>query len=152
MYYSSKLNEPLPSPSKPRDMFKERASAMVHKAVDEEFDFFCNGDNDYFVDDTIPLNVVHRVMEFLQWRWVTSKTTNRIPSKEEIQNEVKRLCDDVYETAARCGFKDNDYYVSCGGFTVSLYLEDMDKKCAEEYNEGNKYDMYIECNISFNVI
>lgn len=59
---------------------------------------------------------VHKVMESLNWTWVTKKKKVKIPSIKKMKKRVRELYEDCKKGKLDC--------CSSGGFEVSIWKED----------------------------
>lgn len=82
---------------------------------------------------------VHKVMDFLGWKWAMSGADEnmefRIPTEEELKEKAYKLLKDAVE---------NESSVSCGGFEVIL---DKHNFLTYDYDGGNYH-----CNIGLKFV
>lgn len=81
-----------------------------------------------YIDDCIAdfdFEKVHKVMEFLDWKWAKN---DKVPDIQEMKEHVKSLFDD----AVFACFENNEesYHVESGGFEVFIerYWDDKNKQ------------------------
>lgn len=63
--------------------------------------------------DNFDFDKVQKVMEFLNWKWVS--TENGIPSVQELRSQARRLIKEAIEEKVR---------IATGGFRVDYFYED----------------------------
>jgi len=64
---------------------------------------------------------VHKVMNFLDWKWATSENDNAIPSMAELRQCARRLLTDAFREGRKLNGVDSyDYSISTGGFKASV--------------------------------
>lgn len=63
--------------------------------------------------DNFDFDKVQKVMEFLNWKWVS--TENGIPSVQELRSQARRLIKEAIEEKVR---------IATGGFRVDYFSED----------------------------
>lgn len=64
---------------------------------------------------------VKKVMDFLEWTWITSKTETQIPNTYELMRNAERLLKDAYQDSLKNKRESNR---ATGGFRASSFWDE----------------------------
>lgn len=69
--------------------------------------------------DNFDFERVHKVMELLEWTWVTKKKEHKIPSVKKMKKHAGELIDNALKGLKKSGLE--QYSISTGGFEACAF-------------------------------